>query len=51
MTSPGGRAYGPLRRERRWFWATMPSQTLDDRFHETGSHGTGDSFVDSSLCV
>ena len=28
MTSPGGRAYGPLRRERRWFWATMPSQTL-----------------------
>src|ERR1700726_2047865 len=23
--------------------------TLDDRFHETGSHGTGDSFVDSSF--
>src|SRR6202045_1844556 len=22
---------------------------LDDRFHETGSHGTGDSFVDSSF--
>jgi hypothetical protein len=23
--------------------------SLDDRFHETGSHGTGDSFVDSSF--
>src|SRR5215471_12900224 len=23
--------------------------TLDDRFHETGRHGTGDSFVDSSF--
>src|SRR5258708_35175734 len=22
---------------------------LDDRFHETGGHGTGDSFVDSSF--
>src|SRR5580704_7086284 len=27
---------------------SMPvSRKLDDRFHETGSHGTGDSFVDS----
>src|ERR1700731_4211962 len=25
------------------------SANLDDRFHETGSHGTGDSFVDSSF--
>jgi len=26
-----------------------PFTCLDDRFHETGSHGTGDSFVDSSF--
>jgi DNA-binding transcriptional LysR family regulator/transposase len=26
-----------------------PFACLDDRFHETGSHGTGDSFVDSSF--
>src|SRR6516162_3646215 len=25
------------------------STSLDDRFHETGRHGTGDSFVDSSF--
>src|SRR3984893_10602872 len=25
------------------------NKELDDRFHETGSHGTGDSFVDSSF--
>src|SRR6202022_1062006 len=27
----------------------VPGGSLDDRFHETGSHGTGDSFVDSSF--
>ena len=25
----------------------MPPSLLDDRFHETGRHGTGDLFVDS----
>src|SRR5580692_9700279 len=27
------------------------TEALDDRFHEPGDHGTGDSFVDSSFVV
>src|SRR3984893_13917949 len=30
-------------------WAKSGVFALDDRFHETGSHGPGDSFVDSSF--